>query len=329
MKMVWLSWLLGIALLVLVIAAALHFSEAEAFAQLLGKARPGWLLAALALQALTYLAQAQIWRSVTAAAGSTLPLAAAYRLSLLKLLVDQALPSSGLSGSVFVAAALRERGIAEEVTTASIVISASSYLLAYGAALATGLMLMATRGHMHPSVAWAGLLFIVTAAAVSASVIRAAGRRSLAPEDQERPGWWRDSLDLLRRADPRLTRNIRLLALACGLQLAVIALDGLTLWTLLRSLGTSAALGAVFASFMVSSLLRTLSIVPAGLGTFEAASTVSLHVVGVALPVALSATLMFRGFSFWLPMLPATVLSRGELKKLMKRRRRPRATAPR
>jgi Mg2+-importing ATPase len=62
------------------------------------------------------------------------------------------------------------------------------------------------------------------------------------------------------------------------------------------------SLAGVFASFMVSTLLRTISIVPGGLGIFEAASVMTLKLAGVSVPVALAATLLFRGLSVWLPM---------------------------
>jgi Mg2+-importing ATPase len=66
----------------------------------------------------------------------------------------------------------------------------------------------------------------------------------------------------------------------------------------------------VFASFMIASVFRTMGIVPGGLGTFEATSVLTLRMVGVDLAVALSATLLFRGLSFWLPMLPGYWFSR-------------------
>jgi len=43
---------------------------------------------------------------------------------------------------------------------------------------------------------------------------------------------------------------------------------------------------------------------PGGLGTFEASMVLMLRLAGIDLPVALSTTLLFRGLSFWLPMLP-------------------------
>jgi uncharacterized membrane protein YbhN (UPF0104 family) len=43
---------------------------------------------------------------------------------------------------------------------------------------------------------------------------------------------------------------------------------------------------------------------PLGLGTFEAASIAMLHVVGIGLEGALTATLLLRACTLWLPMLP-------------------------
>jgi Mg2+-importing ATPase len=61
---------------------------------------------------------------------------------------------------------------------------------------------------------------------------------------------------------------------------------------------------------MISSLVRSMGFVPGGLGTFEAASVLTLRMTGATLSVALAATLLFRGLSFWLPMLPGLWYSR-------------------
>ena len=66
----------------------------------------------------------------------------------------------------------------------------------------------------------------------------------------------------------------------------------------------------VFASFMIASLARTVSIVPAGLGIFEGVGVLTLHQLGVPIAAALSATLLFRGLSYWLPMIPGFIASR-------------------
>jgi uncharacterized membrane protein YbhN (UPF0104 family) len=50
-----------------------------------------------------------------------------------------------------------------------------------------------------------------------------------------------------------------------------------------------------------------------GLGTFEATCVAMLRTLGVPLEAALMATLLLRGFTLWLPMLPGLLLARREL----------------
>lgn len=55
---------------------------------------------------------------------------------------------------------------------------------------------------------------------------------------------------------------------------------------------------------------RSICVTPGGLGVFEGAAVTTLHWAGVPLPMALSATLLFRGLSFWAPMLPGLLVAR-------------------
>jgi uncharacterized membrane protein YbhN (UPF0104 family) len=50
-----------------------------------------------------------------------------------------------------------------------------------------------------------------------------------------------------------------------------------------------------------------------GLGSFEAVSIAMLRLFGVPFEAALSATLLFRGFTLWLPLLPGGLLLRKAL----------------
>jgi Mg2+-importing ATPase len=95
-----------------------------------------------------------------------------------------------------------------------------------------------------------------------------------------------------------------------GYQLAILLLDTATVWFLILSLGEVSSPAGVFVSFILSNLFRIIGILPGGLGSFEAASVVTLGLAGVPVTVALAATLLFRGLSFWLPMFPGLVFSR-------------------
>jgi len=94
-----LSWVAGLCILVAVIVVALRASAAEEFIRLAETARPLWLVVAVLLRLLTYMAQGQVWREPIVAAGSELTRETAYALSLIKLLIDQAIPTAGLSGT--------------------------------------------------------------------------------------------------------------------------------------------------------------------------------------------------------------------------------------
>jgi Mg2+-importing ATPase len=307
----WLSWSLGVAMLATVIIAALHFSEEREFVRIAERAQPWWLALAFLLQAGTYLAQGETWRVVTRAAQIPVPVSVAYRLSLAKLFIDQALPSGGLSGTVVVARALQERDVPRGVIMASVIVDTVSYYAAYVLALALALAITVASGHASPLIISIAILFVLFSVALTSAALVLSHRKIEGLRWLARIPLLENGLALLREADPRLARSLRLIFYSGLFQLAIVVLDAATIWILIRSLGEVASPTGVFASFMISTLLRTISIVPGGLGTFEAASVVTLRLAGVPVAVALSATLLFRGLSFWLPMVPGLVFSRG------------------
>ncbi len=321
-RLLWVSWLFGAATLAAVVAVALHLTEAESFARLLGQVEPRWFVLALVLQALTYLAQGQIYRSVAHAGQARLPLLRACKLGLMKLFVDQALPTYGLSGTLAATAAFQRQGISRPVVMACLVVSLCSYLLAYVLALAAALGIVVVEGHATPLLVIACTLFALGSLSVALAAALLAGRRL--PAGLRRfagRAWVERGLAQLEQADPRLTRNPRLLALTASLDLSIILLDGSTLWALVRSLGEAVPWSGVFAGFMLASVLRSIGVTPGGLGVFEAAAVTTLSWAGVPLPVALSATLLFRGLSFWAPMLPGMLISRRALRSQAVERR--------
>jgi hypothetical protein len=98
-----------------------------------------------------------------------------------------------------------------------------------------------------------------------------------------------------------------------ALQSSIFVLDALTLGSVFRALGESVPFVTVFASFIMASVIATIGFVPLGLGTFEASSVAMLGVLGADVEPALAATLLLRGLTFWLPMLPGLWLARREM----------------
>ncbi len=179
----WLTWALGLALLLTLIVAARQASEGEAFLRLVEQSRPLLLLVAFALQAGTYLAQGAVFRACSRAAGRRLPRGAALELSLGKLFADQAIPSAGLSGNVLVAAVLERLGLPAPAVKAAVLINVASYHIAYIIALASGIVLLAWTGALGAAVATVSAVFLAFA------TLLATGTSSRPPAGGFRSGW--------------------------------------------------------------------------------------------------------------------------------------------
>lgn len=296
------SWLFGLAALAAVVAVAAHFAEMRELWSAVRKAKPAWLFSALALQALTYVAQGEIFCDVARAGRCGLRRIAAYRISLIKLFFDQALPSAGLSGTAVAAGALKRVGMPRQLVAASVIVSIASYEIAYATSLLAALPVVAAHGGVSGWLELGVSVFALAALSWSVCVLALAGRRQRSPKVVSKLPPARELLAFVADADPSISRDRRLLARASFWQLAIIVADAATLWALLEGLGAAAAPLMVFASFMLSNVFRAIGLVPGGLGTFEGAAVVTLHAAGVSVSVALAATLLFRALSFWLPM---------------------------
>jgi len=307
----WVSWVFGLGLLIAVVMFATHQSQEMAFAQLVLKAQPAWLIVAILLQTGTYMTDARIWQRVLDRANISRPLQSYVGLALAKLFMDQAIPSVGLSGTLLVIRALDRRGVPRGASMAAVVIDLVSYYAAYVLALVLALGIVWILGDLTPLMVIPAGIFAPLAAAVPIALLWVSRGRTL-------PGWLerlpliRPALRALGEATPTIAHDVAVITKCTGFQLAIIALDAGTLWVMLLALGLAVNPALVFASFMLSTLARTLGVVPGGLGVFEAVSVTTLKLIGVPVAAGLAATLLFRVFTFWLPMLPGLILARRE-----------------
>lgn len=309
--MPWLVWIFGTATCAALILVVTHLTEEKEFLRLMEKIEPYWLGLALLLQAATYLAQAVVWRLLTRAMGHPLAMGKAYALGLAMLFIDQALPSAGASGVAMVSGALSRVGMPRAVVASAVLVDVAMYYLAYAFCMAVALGVALHHGYLPGWVNLAMLLFVFTGLGVTwfLTMLPGGGMSGL-KEWLRRHAKLARLLDPVEQARPESFRQRRVMLQAFSLHTLTFLLDAATIWVAARALGVSASPGGVFASFMVSTLFRTIGIIPGGLGTFETASVMSLKSIGVPLPVGLSATLLFRGLSFWLPMIPGLICSR-------------------
>lgn len=311
----WRSWLLGLVLLLALVLVVTNLGEIEHFAQLARSARPAWLLAAALAQVLTYVCAAAVWQQTLRAAGIHYGLGRLVPLGFAKLFSDQALPSGGVSGITFLVSALNRRGVPTSVCTTTVVVNLISYYIAFAlAALATVALLW-----LHHAIkAWIVLVvvvFSVVAVAVPAGAlwVQNLGHKKPPALLLRVPGL-RDMLQTSGEATINVLRQPSLLLVTSLWQAAIFGLDSLTLWIMLQAIGQNVSWLAVFPTFIVAAMVATIGLVPLGLGTFEATCVGLLSSLGVAVEAALAGTLLLRGFTLWLPMLPGLWFMRRELR---------------
>ena len=308
------AWLFALLALAGVIAVVVHLSELEKMMAILRRMRPRWLLVAAAAQGATYFCAAGVWRVALAREGEVVGILPLAHMALMMLFTNQAFPSAGLSGSAVVVRALRERDVPSNVAMGALLVGLMTTYIAYLVAVIFSLVLLRVYHAVNVR-----LLLVTAAVAVAAVVIPAAVvwyRESIAPRLQVRlrrvPGIG-SLLDAIGTTPTRLLHDRSALGRATALQLAEILLDATTLQVMLTAIGVHLALTGTFGSYAMAAAVSRIVPVPLGLGSFEAALVAMLHTVGVSLEAALTATLLLRGFTFWLPMLPGLWYARQEL----------------
>jgi uncharacterized membrane protein YbhN (UPF0104 family) len=310
----WGGWIFGALALAAVVLVVLRLGELEHFAALARGAEPQWLLLAAVLQVLTYICAAGVWYCALARIGQRRPLRSLVPLGLAKLFTDQVLPSGGISGTLMVIRGLARRRVPSHLAMGALLVGLVSFYAAYGLAALGALAVMQFHHQANAAVVGVAAIFILFVVGVPFAVL---SLRRL------KDGPW---LRRLRRipgvapllkavaaAPSNLLRSPGLMTTTTLLQLGVFLLDGLTLNVMLLALGQPHAPLTAFAAFMIADVVATLGPIPLGLGTFEAASVATLAAGGISLEAALAATLLLRGFTFWLPMLPGLWLARREL----------------
>ena len=312
----WRSWLLAGLLIAGVVVAVLHWGDVKKFAALVAHAQPLWLLAGAAAQVLTYVALAVEWTLVLRLAKCRSPFGKLLGLTVAKHFADQMVPTAGMSGNVVLVDRLKEISGSRPVALAALIMTVVAYYASYGVASLAALVLL----WIHGQTSWVVIGLISASLALSAAVpalalwLHRKGAKAI-------PKWLRrirtvcELFEMIKEAPTRLVRNTRLIGELTLLNCAVFALDGLTMQLCLFALGVHVQFGVAFGAFILASIVVTLGPIPMGLGSFEAVSIGMLRAMGVPFEAALSATLLFRGYTLWVPLIPGMFAARRQLKR--------------
>ncbi|NTV99232.1 MAG: flippase-like domain-containing protein [Chlorobiaceae bacterium] len=306
----------GIILLSALVFAATHYSEFTRFVLLLRRISPAWLFGALFLQLGTYVALALVWYRTLRSEGVRYKLRRLIPLSVAKLFTDKAVPSGGISGIAFMFNALRKQNVPEGICMKVMLTDIFSYYTAYILAAIGALFVLWQHHDIRKWMVVVAAIFVTVAFIIPGAVLFL---KQLGANDRL-PAW---ILKIPRIApllaiwsevpqDPEHKPKLRpLLFIEVTMyQASVFFLDTLTLWAMLQALGEPVSVFIAFPCLVFASMVSMLSPIPLGLGTFEAVCAGLLIMFEIKVETALTATLLLRGFTLWLPMLPGLFVTR-------------------
>jgi uncharacterized protein (TIRG00374 family) len=280
----------------------------------IGDGRPVWIVAALLLTVGMFGGYVAMFRSVFVRAGSRIGWAASYQITMAGLAASRLFAAGGAGGLVLTAWALRRSGMRRRAvadkTISFLVLTYLPYAVAVvvcGFGLHYGLFNGSDPFTLTfvPAVAGVVLLgFAFAIAFIPTDLQRrlqpftaAKGRvgrlaQHLAAVPAASSAGVRDALEHLRSRDPALLGAV----LFWAFQLAV-------LWAAFHAFGNAPPLAVLVQAFFVG-MLGNLLPMPGGVGGVEGGMIGAFAAFGVNSGLAVVAVLVYRAFTFWLPLLP-------------------------
>lgn len=300
-------------------AAALIFvlvnvSEISGFAVQAANAEPAWLAAAALSQLFTYLCVAFIWKRILSSANHPISIRSLYPLAIAKMFSDQAIPSGGVAGAALVFHALGRRGAPYRLGFTVFTFTAISFFAAFLIAAIISLYALTTTGDQRPI-----LTNSIAGFAVLTLLLIICGILIFTMAPNKTPRWlnkipyYDDLTQWITTALQFIRTERRLFFEATFTQLIVRLIDGLTLFLSFLAISALVPYQMCFFAVTIASITATMAPTPMGLGSFEAGMIATLNVFGVSIENALTATLIFRGLSLWLPLIPGFYIIQREI----------------
>lgn len=283
------------------------------FARQAANAKAGPMAGAVATQALPFIITATVWRMFLGRAGAPVKISSLVPLSFAKLFADQAVPTGGLSGAAFFLFALTRRSVPDKIAFRTFAFATTAYFLAFLIAAIASLTALSLAENAPPALsasvaAFAAIVLLLTIA-LTLTVLY---KPKLAPAYIRKNRFAAKAAEFVAAAVHDIRYMPGLFAKLALLLLASRLVDGLTLMLISEAIGAPISLWAGFVAVAIASIAATIGPAPMGLGTFEAGMIASLSVFGAGIEDALTMTLVYRGLTLWLPLLPGFVIIQRE-----------------
>jgi uncharacterized protein (TIRG00374 family) len=273
---------------------------------------PGLILVAIALEAGSIVALAQLYRTSVANFDHDIGFSQALRLSMGMFTLTRILPAGGAAAAVFGAAQLSELDVKPASGATSVVVAGVLGMTTLAAIVGLGAAVSLVRGvlpagYIAPVVVLLGMVlgigYLAYRIARNVSYMQAVVRRLEAVARRLRM-----KLDLAKIYEVVEGLSLRMpstrqLRPLFGWSALNWLLDVAVLWLVFAALGQRLPIAVLLVGYGVANLAMALPITPGGLGLVEAGMSSTFTAFGVPGATAVVGVLGYRLISFWLPLL--------------------------
>jgi uncharacterized protein (TIRG00374 family) len=308
--------------------AILIFSLREQIADVirnLGKVHAWALLLIIPIEAINYDAYARLYRSLFKTLGTDVKYSSLLKVQLELNFVNHILPSGGVSGISYFSLRLKSEDVSPTKSTFVQVMKFMLLYISYLPILVLGLLALAVRGHSN------NLVLVITSSIITAIIIGTfalvyiIGSRTRInsfltwftkiinrvvhiirpnrPDIIEMEGAQRafselhDNYKLIKQNWGQLQKPLFFTTVANLTELAAI-------YVVYIAFGEFVNFGAVILSYAVANFAGLISVLPAGVGVFEALMTTILAATGIPASLSIPVTIMYRVCSTTVQLIP-------------------------
>ncbi|WP_202925385.1 lysylphosphatidylglycerol synthase transmembrane domain-containing protein [Mucilaginibacter sp. 14171R-50] len=280
---------------------------------LLAQMSAAWLILAVTAQVTTYLLNVMIFRTLLNGQTGTAGFITLFKLSIVILFVNQALPSGGISGNGYLFRQLVKRKVPVAKAYQALVLESITYYLAF-IFLLTGLYAWVWHQPGHqPVMSYTVLIGCVFFCCLGALMLGISNRRTISyllPK-LNRIRWLKRyiansgllTLSKSGNADWKdLFKDKKALICAVFYHMSILVCDAVTVFAIIHGFHVTLHPALIMYGLLLSLVIGSLPISPGALIAYESAMTYFYTVLGLPVHAALIVTLLFRFFSFWLPI---------------------------
>jgi phosphatidylglycerol lysyltransferase len=307
-----------LAVLMLLLAIVFFRSERKelhAIIPHIRRADPWWLFAGLLLTLLYFILMGGMYRKCFAAIGLTLQWGNAITLFLKRNFISVFLPAGGVSALAYSPSQIRKSGFNKiQVHQASGLFGFAGLLTVFIVGLPVVLFTIFKSGHLQK--AWVGLVLVLLLISGIVIAVRSIIQKGMLHKwvDKISPSFT-PVLNELFAANVNQKYFSGAILYSTGVELSGM----LHIYIAMLALGLPASFGASASAYIISVLLMVISPFLRGLGAVELSMVLVLEQFGYSSVQALSVTVLYRVFEFWLPLITGLIAFAWKGKKLFLR----------